>query len=120
MYVMVIGIQYNESDPSTYEGVRLGEKIFQSGNFVKDWYDAKKYYLDHHSEEPLAGSSTVDHFIMDGAEYDSTYLHVENGVGVLKYPQVEDLDYWSQVDGWEYFVPKGTKPTWQELKEMCK
>lgn len=95
-------------------------------------------------------SSSIDHFIMDGAPYDSAYLHMENGNLVLKY--IEEINetelkiflkekyktkkqrdeaeeiirlnkMYSERDiigGLEFFVPTGTRPTWEELKEMCK
>lgn len=136
----VIGINYSggntyddndnliESEP-VYESVYLhtqdGEVLFNSGLFVKDWFDAKKKYIQELSEkEHLSGSSTCDHFIMDGAKFDSAYLHMVDGVPVLKYVDRSDPNWYrTQEDifnGWEMFVPEGTTPTWEELKEMCK
>ena len=141
----VIGISYSgcdhtynddgeriELNPSTleYHHVYLHTKddeyVFESGNFVKDWYDAKKKYIEIQSDDPyLSGSSTCDHFQMDGAKFDSGYLHFENDEPVLKYVDMSDPNYlFTQreiyQDGWEFFVPEGTQPTWVELKEMCK
>jgi hypothetical protein len=145
----VIGINYSGTDhdydddgneiklnPSTfkYESIRLHfgkERLeFKSGNFVKDWYDAKKKYMGIMGEEPyLSASSDVDHFQGDGGKFDSAYLHIENDKAVLKYCSYDDsLDMMETLvanrkiyeDGWEFFVPEGTKPTWEELKEMCK
>ncbi len=125
------GNRYDENDelveaPVNYESVYLhydgGEKIFNSGNFVKDWYDAKKFYLNELSEtEYLSGSSTCDHFIMDGAKFDSAYLHVIDEVPVLKYLDREDPKWYlsKDADGWEFFVEEGTKPTWEELRAFC-
>lgn len=134
----VIGINYSggntyddndvliESVP-VYESVYLytneGEFTFNSGNFVKDWFDAKKKYMVEFSEkEPFSGSSTCDHFIMDGAKYDSAYLHMVGETPVLKYDDKSDENWFHSdiIDGWEMFVPEGTQPTWEELKEMCK
>lgn len=99
------------------------ECLFKTGNFVKDWYDATKAYINGKigGDGHLSGSSTVDHFIMDGAEFDSAYLHIENDKPVLKYidRSVENW-YLTDVDrGIEYFVKEGTTPTWEELREMC-
>lgn len=142
----VVGINYSgcghdydenggrvEKTPSTleYHSVYLHTQtkkyVFDSGNFVKDWYDAKKQYTEIQEDEPfLSGSSTCDHFFMDGADFDSAYLHLENDKGVLKYLDKTEDELWflSQKEvyeeGWEFFVPKGTQPTWEELKEMCK
>ena len=141
----VIGINYSgcdhdydeederiELNPSTfkYESVYLhtngGEFIFNSGNFIKDWYDAKKHYISIMDKEPyLSQSSSCNHFQSDGGKYDSAYLHMIDGKPVLLYVDTTD-PHWltTQRDvfelGWEFFVPEGTKPTWGELKEMCK
>lgn len=128
----VIGINYGEgSDDLNYQGVTLRTvdktHVFNSGNFVKDWYDAKKMYINvQENEGHLSQSSSVDHFIMDGASdlYDSAYLHMVNGEPVLKYVDTSDLNYLHTqrdiYEGWEFFVPVGTQPTWKELKEMTK
>lgn len=137
--MVVIGINYeggNRYDdngklienPIIYHGVTLrvsGENYeFNSGDFVKDWAFAKKQFVDFEDEIHFSHSSSVDHFIMDGAEYDSAYLHVEDETPVLKYVDTTDPNYlWTQrkiyEDGWEYFVPKGNKFTWEELKKYC-
>lgn len=126
----VIGINYDggnhqdehgnlKENPINYKSVylhlRTGELIFNSGNFPKDWYEAKKKFLEVYEEEvTLSGSSSVDHFIMDGAPYESAYIifNDEGSVGELIYEHRED--------GWEMFVDKGTRPTWEELKESFK
>jgi hypothetical protein len=147
----VIGINYEGGnyhdeednlveDEIIYEFVYLHtsekEMIFNSGNFPKDWYDAKKAFITLQEENPndpnyfhLSGSSTCDHFIMDGAKFDSAYLHVEGETPVLKYcipyehpPSIETMVENRSIyeGGWEFFVPEGTKPTWEELKESFK
>lgn len=138
----VIGINYSggehdydeagnfiEITPVSYESVYLhtneGEFVFDSGNFVKDWFQAKmKYAKEFSDKEHLSGSSTCDHFIMDGAKYDSAYLHIADGNGTLKYVDHSDPNYiFTQreiyEEGWEMFVEPGTQPTWEELKKMC-
>ena len=125
-------IEIDPSDPSylKYESVYLkyrnGEKIFDSGDFAKDWLNAKKFYqMELMDKEHLSGSSSCDHFHMDGANYDSAYLHIVDDKPVLKYVDKSDehwLAYQRDVyeDGWEFFVEPGTQPTWEELKEICK
>jgi hypothetical protein len=116
------GNRYDDEDnlienPVDYKNVYLhfcgGDKefVFDSGNFIKDWYDAKKKFLEFHEDEV----SSVDHFIMDGAPYDSAYLVFKNDED-----DMGELTYEYNDKGWEMFVPKGTKPTWEELKQMCK
>jgi hypothetical protein len=93
------------------------KKFFKTGNFIKDWFDLRKFQIIELSgkEEHFMHSSSVDNFIMDGAPYDSAYL-------VTDEQQVSELCYGSNwyTLGIEFFVPEGTKPTWAELKEMCK
>jgi hypothetical protein len=95
------------------------KKFFNTGNFVKDWWDLRKFQITELSgkEEYFTHSSTVDHFVMDGAPYDSAYLvyNEQEKKHILYYGRVRDPQ-----EGIEFFVPEGTKPTWEELKEMCK
>lgn len=127
------GKEYDDNDnviseiPIEYKGVnlstgKLGNIEFNSGNFIKDWYDAKKKYLEECDDEPFCHSSSVDHFLMDGAKYDSAYLHVVDGKPVLKYLDRTKKDWFIDPigDGWEYFVKEGETPTFEELKESCK
>jgi hypothetical protein len=82
-------------------------------------------------EEPyLSASSDVNHFQSDGGKFDSAYLHIIDDKPVLRYciwaddsrDKIERLIENREIyeKGWEFFVPEGTKPTWEELKEMCK
>ena len=129
------GVIYDDEDnpvgnDTVYKSVKIftsqGYLEFDSGDFVVDWYNAKKKYSDISVEEPfLAQSSSVDQFIWDSGRFDSAYLHMENDDGVLKYLDFEDPAYHETQrevyeDGWEFFVPAGTKPTWEELKNYVK
>jgi hypothetical protein len=128
----VVGINYEDGDGSTYESVRISyagnkEKLFATGNFVKDWYDMRKFMIQEllDSEPHFCHSSSVDHFIMDGAPYSSAYLHTtDDGKPILKYVNRSDPNYiFTQqeiYEGIEFFVPEGTQPTFEELKEICK
>lgn len=120
----VYGINYNEGGKPNldYESIYLRESnpekketLFNSGDFVKDWYDLIKYVVvnNTHDNEHVMGSSTADHFFMDGADelYDEAYLH-DDGNG-------HDLHYDYKPNCLRLYVHKGTKPTWNELKELC-
>ena len=90
------------------------EFIFESGYFPKDWYQAKKKFLQHADEElHFLHSSSVGHFIMDGAPFDSAYVFFDDN-------DTAHLEYEYRDGGWEMFVDKGTKPTWEELKALCR
>ncbi len=144
----VIGIRYDEGANkrkvmASYTAVTLRArnkkvksgsvtKIYNSGDFVKDWYNAKRYYIRYAQDDDphFSHSSSVDHFFMDGANFTPAYLHVvdelyvENGeakkrrIGVLKYHGDEPKQ--EVVEGFEYFIPKGRRWTWEELKAYVK
>lgn len=114
-----ISIDYSEPNQADYNAVCLSQSLtdkewrFDSGNFVKDWFDAIKHIITKTEDETFTAtySSSVDHFIMDGNAYDSAYLCFEEDAPYLDY---------ENFDGIELFVKSGTKPTWEELKEICK
>ena len=119
---MVRGIDYNEGgEPDLgYTGVDMswredGErkfKVFNTGDFVKDWMHALKWFIEGDFGEHLVNSSSVDHFIMDGAPFDSAYIGFNENKEPYLYYEWDDR-------GLEVFVPKGMRPTWEELKIMC-
>jgi hypothetical protein len=125
----VYGINYDEGNEKDlgYKSVDISydnlkkQKVFDSGNFVKDWYDLVKFMIMELSktESHFIGSSSTDHFFMDGAKFDEAYLvdGIVNGEkkSVLKYDGNNEEE-----DGIVFYVPEGTKPTWAELKELCK
>ena len=127
-------INYDDGNKENlgYESVEIHygknqKKFFNTGNFVKDWWDLRKFQIQKlaETESFFTHSSSVDHFIMDGAPYDSAYMHMVNDKAVLKYVDKSKPNYlFDQEDiyekGIEFFVPEGTQPTWEELKEMCK
>lgn len=121
----VYGIDYDDGNKKKlgYKSVHISydnlktEKVFNSGNFVKDWYDLVKFMIMELSKtEPhFVGSSSVDHFFMDGADllYDEAFLVTDDaGVSELCYGDFENI-------GIKLHVPINTKPTWKELKKMC-
>ena len=115
----ITNIDYDEPNTKTYKSVGFSfnengvtkSKVFNSGNFIKDWFDHNKF-IAHLDEEQFAfmNSSSVDHFIMDGAPFDSMYLEMIDG----------KASFTKKGDGVEFFVSEGTTPTWDELKEFCK
>ena len=148
----VIGIDYQEGAnkkkvAASYKAVTLHvrskkekgkpvNKRFGSGDFIKDWYNAKKYFVLSCDHDPmLMGSSSIDHFIMKNDNVESAYLcaveelYVDEGIAkkrynaVLKYYNDEkDLLAQDKIldEGSEYFVPAGTRWTWEELKAYVK
>lgn len=117
----VISINYSEGSKKKdlgYKSVEIGydnlkkRKIFKSGDFVKDWYDCVKFVITKlgDSGEHIMHSSTVDHFIMDGAKFDGAWLKTTDTTAELVYKYHEGI---------EFFVKQGTKPTWLELRKLC-
>jgi hypothetical protein len=120
---MVRGIKYNEGgNPLNYEGVEMRYdennerkcKLFNTNNFIKDWFDAMKWFIQGDFDDLLMDSSTVNHFIMDGGSelYDSAYLGFDEDKNAYLYYDWDDR-------GMELFVPKGERLTWEELKLLC-
>jgi hypothetical protein len=134
----VIDINYDEGNEENlgYKSVQVSygnneKKIFNSGDFVKDWFDMTKYVITvlYKTESHFIHSSGVDHFIMDGAPYDSAYLHTVDGKAVLRYINRKkgSLDMDEMIanreiyeKGIEIFIEENTIPTWEELKERFK
>jgi hypothetical protein len=123
-FVTIIYDEGNEENLG-YEKVSLSVDkeivLFESGNFIKDWYNLNKTLANAKESFPVSFSSSVDHFIMDGAPYDSAYLHMIDDKPVLKYIDRSDPNWFlTDIDsGIEFFVPENTQPTWEELKKMC-
>lgn len=119
----VFTINYDEGNKENlnYKSIEIHydslkqKKMFDSGNFVKDWFNLIKFVITelNNTELHITGSSTIDHFFMDGADklYDEAYLNTDD---------IELVYNFSSNDQCKLYVPKGTKPTWNELKEMCK
>ena len=119
----VYSIEYDEPNVLSYKHTKISygdneKKIFDSGDFIKDWFDLIKFIVTELFEREIhfVGSSSVDHFFMDGADelYDIAYLNSNNTSPELVY-EVDDMDIMIQL-----YVPKGTQPTWDELKNRCK
>lgn len=134
-----ITINYKEGKARSYKqmgykGVRISydsdkKKVFNSGDFVKDWYDMNAFVIYEAPDEVFwSHSSSVDHFIMDNAPFESAYLHPVPDTNNEKW----ELLYWDDKkhslykdsyifeQGIEFFVKKGTRPTWEELKKKYK
>lgn len=117
----VVHINYEGCNETLkYQNVTCDEVVYESGDFIKDWYDLMKDYLKESKYEHIVCSSSVDHFFFDGANYDSAYLTLEDGIWNFKYIDIENMTILEQhliVDsGVEYFVPNGTRMTWNEFK----
>lgn len=117
----VISVNYNEgsNEPDLgYKSVAIKpsgydvEILFDTGDFVQDWFNATKYGMLNEFMY-VSMSSSVDHFIMDGGNelYDSMYLVLDEETKTFELTE----EY--NESGYEFFVPKGKRFTWDELKD---
>ncbi len=118
-----INVNYKEFSKKKnvgYESISLssdsGPVEFKSKdqNFAKDWYCLIKYLVDRASEgQEDVGfncSSDFDHYFMDGGSklWDSAWLVSDE----------KKLVYKQKKGCLEFFVPKATTPTWDQLRSM--
>jgi hypothetical protein len=120
---MIISINYDDVDAKSYVAVqvrpRIGEEqVFNTGDFVKDWFHANKWIVNNWTDEEihLRHSSSVDHFIMDGGGnlYDSRYLSFDEDYEPILIEYTENMGSCIEV-----FIPKNSNFTWGQLKEYC-
>jgi hypothetical protein len=118
---MIISIDYDDVDAKSYVAVqvrpRIGEEqVFNTGDFVKDWFHANKWIVNNWTDDEihLSHSSSVDHFIMDGGGdlYDSRYLSFDEDDEPI-------LIEFAENGGMEFFIPKDSNMRWEQLKEYC-
>jgi hypothetical protein len=118
----IVSIDSEEMLTETYKAVEIhyGDglkevKRFDSGDFVKDWYDCNKFIVKSFAgkNEHVMCSSSVDHFIIDGTEFKSMYLVVDVG----KKNKVKLVK--EHGAGLEFFVENDKEYTWSELRKRC-
>lgn len=119
----VVSINYQEGNPENYKSVEVSynhvteRAFFASGNFIVDWYNMNKWLANEidgelRNEHAFSNSSSVDHFVMDGAPVESRYLKIdEDGNPYL----TKEYD-WHDT-GTEIFIPAGQDWTWEQLKQ---
>lgn len=59
-------INYSHIEIDLLVGYETQIKEFRSGNFCKDWFDMIKFMVKDSNNNHFVGSSSVDHFRMDG------------------------------------------------------
>ena len=84
MKIPILGIKYDDENPASYGGVTLrmldkGEELFFSGDPTVDYHTAMNVIFKRCKDAgvsiddiPIQGSSSVDHFVMDGGELRDT------------------------------------------------
>ena len=115
----VISVNYNEGGDLKYLETSIyhnGESIdYDSGDFVKDWYDALKFILcgGLYEEYHIAFSPSVLNFISDTGLYDTLYLRSIDSEG----NSWELIDTYDEL-AFQFFVPKGKRYTWKQFKQL--
>ena len=121
MSFIKVNYDYDDNpDKVIYKGISLEInplkiKTWDTGDFVKDWYMLNQYiYMETELwKSPVSVSSSLNHFIMDTNKYSSKWLvTTDDGYG---YIFTKDYDK----SGLEFFINKGTDPTWDEHKNYA-
>lgn len=117
-----IDVVYNSPYIDTYEQVNLRYIIdnqeviryFKTDEFYIDWFLAKKFFMKElyakdHVHYKLNELSSIDLFMVDGADekYDTCFLNFDEN-------DQPYLDY-EGYNGWRFFTPKGERYSWVEL-----
>lgn len=126
---MVFSVLYDEGNPSSYKGVQIKSNDFEYtftnfGEFYKDWFDLYCYVVKNELKYGIICGSSVNQFVKDSKLYDSAYLYIMDGKEAYLWyhnTTIPDwlLNYSKTTKGIEFFVPRGTKPTWKEFKKLC-
>lgn len=120
----VISIRYNGyKETIKYIHLSCDDDIYNSGNFVVDWFNVITDYIVNNKYSYITVSSSLDHFIMDDAPFHSAYLYKMNNKWELIYiDEIEDLLEQDIIirKGIEFFVPENNRMSWEELKTYCR
>ena len=116
-------INYEEPNQNKYYGIEVHYgnneiKVFNSGDFVKDWAQSMKFKINELSDKEafFIHSSSVNHFIMDGNRYEPCYLVFnEKDNPSLKFG--DEISFKTKNTSIEFFVEEGERCTWKEFKK---
>lgn len=96
MRVAHISVRYDDSDPATYAGVEYrvdrGKHMYciNTGNPTADYAAAMMVlYTVNGDEAIIMGSSSIDHFVMDGGDLETENFSEEQLVSAKKSLQTE-------------------------------
>ncbi len=111
-------INYTEPKQSTYRSIKLNHKVngkeetifFNTGNFVIDYYDYMLFIQEQNDlwykeNFVISGSSSWDHFYMDGDKYNESYFDVNTGEFLDWREALDSNDY----DRYKYITEKCPK-----------
>jgi len=88
-------------------------KLFDSENFVKNWYDCTKFKMHLDKREfDFKDDESVNEYIKKHSLVETRLKKTDDG-WCLDY---ENENTWRSV---VYYVAEGTNPTWEELRSLC-
>lgn len=120
-------LNFDKKDDNSYDRLYIilkdssEEKIFSSGDILKDWYCATKYFMDNFQkieDYNLAISNDLEEYISN-SEFDIMNISLnEEGKPEVTYNNVYDgFKKYTAENGWFYPVKKDDKPTIKDLVE---
>lgn len=113
MNTAFITINYEEGFRSIKPEIRhdrASVTIPSKGDFVKDWFNLMDHAIHHYDR--ISFSSSVDHFLMDGAPFRIQSFFIDGDTPIL-------LDH-EAAGHIPFFTPADREPmTWEELKSYC-
>lgn len=127
----VFSIEYTEPKQDTYKAVRLdllvGYKkkkvLFNSGDIVVDWYMFNRFLVNLPEKvldkNMFCGSSSNDHFFMDGKKFTTAYLNPKTLEFYTKEEMKKNPNWYEE--GIKNIIPSdGSIKTFAQLKEYVK
>jgi hypothetical protein len=88
-------------------------KLFDSGDFVKNWYDCNKFKMHLDKREfDFKDDLSIEEYALKHSLVETRLAQAEGG-WVLDY---DNKKTWRSV---LYYVAEGTNPTWEELRKIC-
>lgn len=87
---------------------------FESGDFIKDWYNAIRFIAKFLCDYDINYSTGIQDFIGLCDLYDKAYLLNSGGMWQLTKDKPETDKYF------QLYIEKGQCPEWEEFKNYCK
>jgi hypothetical protein len=115
------GIVSYESIYISSDDPNILTKVFASGDFILDWFDATNYLVLHPEIEDLNVHSTVVSFLKNSQEYRQMVLVMNNETNELYLREIVDEDDDDSLyESMSYFIgAEWTRNSWEALKFYC-
>lgn len=87
---------------------------FDSGDFIRDWYNAVQYVAKYMIGYEMKYSDGIKDFINLSDLYEEAYLKNVNKQWLLSHDKPNDSER-----SFQLYVNKGECPSWEEFKNYC-